>query len=817
MRTDLKKFTFDGLAILVFAAISLIFCFPQLSGKKLSQHDNISWQSMAREAMAYHDSTGKDVMWSNSMFGGMPTYATYVATSNVNYPGDVQYVLQGIGKPAYFFFIAMLCFYLLMRVMRLNKWLGMAGAFAFAFATYNPIIIGAGHDTKMLTIGYLPAALAGLLVIYKGRYFSGAALFGVVMALIFTNNHFQVIFYAVIMFACFAVGMLYSMAKEGKIKQFVIASAVAIVALVLGVGCTYTSFSSINEYSKATMRGGTSELSVHDKKTNGGLDKEYAFRWSNSIGETFCLMIPYLYGGASGEAADKAPKTSELVGANADRLPLYWGQQPFVSGPVYFGAVVCFLFILGLLVVPGSQKWWMLAASVICIIMSWGKNFDMVNYFLFDHVPFLNKFRTPTIALVIPQFLFPLLGIMGLQEFLNSDAGKEKLWKQLKLAAGATAGLCLMLGFGANAFFSFTGPEDARYQPEILRALRDDRATLAMTSSIKSATLILAAAALLWATLKNKIKPWMMMAGIAILFVVDLYPVAHDYLNESNYADPSEYEAVFEPRDVDKLILRDKDPYYRVLDLSRDTYNDAVQAYFHKCIGGYHPAKMEIYQDLIESQLGGKRGYNEQVLNMLNTKYIIVGGQKGAAHVIPNANANGNAWFVDEVKWANTADEEMQSLNAPSLGDTVLMPDAFNSKKTAVMRTTFKQDFGLYSFGRDSAASVRLAKYGLNEISFTTQNSKDGFAVFSDIFYAAGWKAFVDGRETPVFKADYVLRAIKVPAGAHSVEFRFHPDRFYRAKNISMVSSILLIGLCIVAFLPFGRKTDSGYPTNSAI
>ncbi len=816
MRIDLKTFKTDGLAILIFAAVSLMFCLPQLSGKKLSQHDNISWQSMAHEAMSYHETTGKDVMWSNSMFGGMPTYATYVGTSNVNYPSYIQLILEGVGKPAYFFFIAMLGFYLLMRTLRVNKWLGMAGAFAYAFATYNPIIIGAGHDTKMLTIAYMPAALAGLMMVYDGKYFSGAALLGVVISLIFTNNHFQVIFYMVIMFACYGIWALYNLAKQGKIKQFAIATGIAGVAFLLGLGTTYTSFSTIKEYSKATMRGGNSELSVHDKKANGGLDKEYAFRWSNSIGETFCLMVPYLYGGSSSESADKAPKTSELVGAGADRLPLYWGPQPFLSGPVYFGAVVCFLFILGMMVVKGNQKWWILGASLICIILSWGKNFDSVNYFLFDHIPFLNKFRTPTIALVIPQLLFPLLGVLALQEFMDQNADKDKLWKKLKLAAGATAGICLVLGFGASAFFNFTGPEDARYQPQLVAALRDDRASLAMSSALKSAVLIIVAAALLWAVLKEKIKPWIMMAGIALLFVIDLYPVAHDYLNESNYMDSAEYEALFEPREEDKVILQDKDPYYRVLDLSRDTYNDATRAYFHKCVGGYHPAKMEIYQDLIESQLGGKTGYNNQVLNMLNTKYIIVGGQKSAPHVIPNMNANGNGWFVEEVKWAASADEEMKSLNAPSIGDTTQMPDAFNSKKTAVVRATFKSDFGSYNFGKDSAASVKLAKYGLNEISFTSQNSKDGFAVFSDIYYADGWKAYIDGKETPIYKADYVLRALKVPAGAHQIEFKFHPDSFYRAKNISMVSSIMLIGLCVLAFLPLVKKGGDLEPNNNA-
>lgn len=802
MKFDIKKYKLDAIAVIVFAIISLLYCYPQLSGKKLNQHDNISWQGMAREAMAYHDSTGKDVMWSNSMFGGMPTYATYVGAASNDYPGFFQTILELIGKPAYFFFIAMLGFYLLMRVLRINNWLGIIGALAYSFASYNAIIIGAGHDTKMLTLGYLPMAMAGLHLIFNGKYITGAALLGIIFSLIFANNHFQVIYYSFIMFGCYGIGLLYIAIKEGTIKTFLVSVVVACVAIALGIGTCLTSFSTINEYSKETMRGGASQLSGHDKKSSGGLDKDYAFRWSNGIGETFCLMVPYLYGGSSMEPADKAPKTSELVGGNAEQLPMYWGPQPFVGGPVFFGAIVCFLFVLGLLIVKNTHKWWILIASTICIIMSWGKNFDGLNYFLFDHLPYLNKFRTPSMVLVIPQFLFPLLGIMGLQEIIKENADTKNLWKQIKIAAGITAGICILVGVGGSAFFNFTGPEDSRYQPELLKALKEDRATLAAMSGLKSAAYILLTTGLLWAYLKKKIILNIMVLGIGILVLVDLLPVAHDYLNDSNFKDAAEYEQTFEPREVDKMILRDPDPYYRVLDLSRDTYNDAVQAYFHKCIGGYHPAKMEIYQDLIDRHLGGRKSYNEQVLDMLNTKYIIVGGQKGGARAMPNPNANGNAWFVEEVKWANTADEEMEFMNAPSIGDTTMMPNAFNSKKTAIMRSEFKTELGNYTFGKDSAATVKLAKYGLDDISFTSQNSKDGLVVFSDIYYSKGWKAYVDGKETPIMRANYVLRTIKIPAGKHNILFEFKPKSFYQAKTFAMISSILLIGLCLVAFAP---------------
>ncbi len=803
MQFDFKKFRVDIIAIIGFAVLALAYCYPQLQGKKLNQHDNISWQGMAREGMAYHDSTGKDVLWSNSMFGGMPTYTSYIGATNTNYPSYIQVALESVGKPAYFFFIAMLCFYILMRVLGVNNWLAAVGSVAFAFSSYNAIIISVGHDTKMLTIAYLPAALAGLYLIFKEKWLTGAALTGISIALIFTNTHYQVIYYAFIIFGCFGLGMLFIAIKEGKLKQFLISSVIAAVVVGIGVGPSITSIMTTSEYAKATMRGGASELSGHDKKTNGGLDKDYAFRWSNGIGETFCLMIPYLYGGSSGESADKAPKTLEAIGGGAEQLPLYWGPQPFISGPVYFGAVICFLFVLGLLVIRSPHKWWILAASIIGIVLSWGKNFEAINYFLFDHLPYLNKFRTPSMALVIPQFLFPLLGIWAVQEFMDRK-DDPAMWKNLKIAVGVTAGLCILLGVGGSMFFDFTGGEDARLQKEMVKLLRDDRASLAMMSGLKSAMFIVLAAGLLWAYMKSKIKAPVLVLGLGIIIAIDLIPVSLSYLNEQNYVDASDYEHVFEPREVDKQILRDKDPYYRVLDLSRDVYNDAVQAYFHKCIGGYSPAKMEVYQDLIDRQMS--RGFNAQVLNMLNTKYIIVGGQKSAPGVIPNPTACGNAWFVDEVKWANTADEEMDGLNASNIGDTVVMPNAFEPKKTAVVRTTFKNELGSYTFGKDSAAYVKLDKYGLDDISFVSQNSKDGLAVFSDIYYDKGWKAYIDGKESQIIKADYVLRALKIPAGSHKIEFHFRPSSFYSGTKVAMACSVLLVLLLIGSFFPLLKK-----------
>ena len=594
--------------------------------------------------------------------------------------------------------------------------------------------------------------------------------------------------------------------KNGRLKQFFISSAIAAGTIALGVGPSMPALLTTAEYAKETMRGGTSELSGHDKKTNGGLDKDYAFRWSNGIGETFCLMIPYLYGGSSSEKAEKAPKTSEAIGGAAEELPLYWGPQPFISGPVYFGAVVCFLFVLGLLAVKNEHKWWMLVASFIFIMLSWGKNFEGVNYFLFDTIPYLNKFRTPSMALVIPQFLFPLLGVWAVQYIIDNKNNPES-WKQIKLAAGITVGLCVLLGVGGSIFFDFTGGADDRLQPEMVKLLKEDRASLAMRSGLGSAVFILLAVGLLWAYLKDKLKPAMLFAGLALLVVADLIPMSSNYLNQDNYVDASEYDNAFEPRQVDNAIMQDPDPYYRVLDLTRDTYNDAVQAYFHKCIGGYHPAKMEIYQDLIDRHMS--RTFNAEVLNMLNTKYIIAGPRGGEPKAIPNPLACGNAWFVKEIKWVATADDEMNALNAPEIGDTAEAPGSFQARNTAVVRNTFKSQVGDFVPVADSTASVKLSSYGLDDISFSSHNSQAGFAVFSDIYYDKGWKAYIDEKEAPIVRANYVLRALKVPAGDHKIDFRFRPASFYNGKKVAIVSSVLLVLLCAGAFYPLVKKKNA--------
>jgi len=809
-----KKHLHDILIVVGFAVVALLYCYPALQGKKLQMGDTLSWIGMSHEAKQWHEKTGENTMWSNSMFGGMPTFTYYVPESN-NFIYPVQeFIMNLFPMPVPFLFLAMLGFFILMRVLNVNKWLAAIGSIAYAFATFNIDIIVAGHQTEMLSVAYMPSVVAGLILLYRSKWWTGIPLLGISLALMVSNAHFQVLWYLMVVILFMVVGMFINAIKSGEIKQFFMSSVIAFVTAMIAVGPSAPSLLSTADYAKETMRGGTSELSGHDKgKKNGGLDKDYAFRWSNAMGETFCLMIPHLYGGSSDEPVDVAPKLSELTGGQIGGAPMYWGPQPFLGAPTYVGAIICFLFILGLLIVRSPHKWWIAAVSVLAVMMSWGKHFPGLNYLLFDTLPMLNKFRTPTMVLVIPQLLFPLLAIWALNDIVTGAITKEELWKKLKIAAGIAAGICVLLGVGGSMFFSYTNPEvDARYQKEIVDALKDDRASYAMKSALTSAAFILLAAALIWAYIKNMVKANVLIIGIGVLVAVDIFRVDSHYLNEEKYLDESDYEAVFAPRRVDQQILQDKDPYYRVMDITRDINNDAMQAYFHKCIGGYSPAKLEIYQDLIDRQMDFRTGsVNAQVLNMLNTKYFIFPVKGGEPAVQMNRDACGNAWFVNEIKWANTADEEMDALNAGKLGDTAHVA-GFQPLNTAVVRTKYKDKIG-GDIGKDSMATVKLSKYGLNEITYSSNNSREGLAVFSDIYYK-DWHAYVDGKETPIVKADYVLRAVKVPAGQHKIEFRFVSEAYNKGNTIALISSILLIGLCLGAFYPLVKKRQE--PQNKA-
>lgn len=815
---DFKKLLPHIYTLVGFIVIAFLFSYPQLDGKQLFQSDYVQWSAMAKEGQDWHNKTGENVMWSNSMFGGMPTFTYYVGHIN-NYIYPIQETIMNIlGKPAGFLFLAMLGFYILGLALGFTQWLRIAGAIAYAFSTYNITLIEGGHETKMWALAYVPMILAGLLTLYRGNYWTGIPLLGLPMALLFWTSHYQIMYYAIMMILGMVITLFVIALREGKLKTFFIASGIAAATAAVSIGPNLQIFLSTLEYNKSTMRGGQSELTInHDaNKKSGGLDKDYAFGWSNAWGESFTVLVPMLYGGSNRERLGEGSKIYETmteIGVPeetamnfAEGFPGYWGPQPFTGGPFYFGAIICFLFVMGMMIIRSPHKWWIFAVSLLAFLMSTGKHFPSLNYFLFDTLPGFNKFRIPNMILVIPQLLFPLLGIWALNDALTEKLGKADVWKHAKNSAIITGGLALLLAVGGSMFFDFRSFRDAGLKEQltqsfqnnteavnkVMNAIEADRASMAMQSGILSAVFIAIALGLVWAYTKDKIKAQYVAIGVAALLAIDLMRVDARYLNEENYVEPDQYAAQFEPRPVDRQIMQDTDPYYRVLDVSVDPFNNAMQAAHHKCIGGYSPAKMEIYQDMIDVHM--RQGFNRQVLNMLNTKYIISPqGQGGAPVPIPNPDACGNAWFVNNIRWEETADNEILALKAGNLGEA---PDTtgieFNPKETVVVRSSYKNELGNFIPGKDSAAYVKLAKYGLNTIDYVSKNSKDGFAVFSDIYYQHGWKAFVDGNETPIYRVNYLLRGVRLPAGEHKIEFRFRPEKFYMGDNIAMVSSLLL-------------------------
>lgn len=822
-----KRFLPHLLIIAIFIAISCAFCYPAFQGKTLDQHDIKTWLWASKESRDYHEKTGESALWANNMFGGMPQVQIDAYAEN-NWYSKLNQLFQlykhgEASNPATYFFIAMVCFYILMSTLRVNKWLGAIGALAFAFSTYNPTIITAGHTTKMLDIAFLPAIMAGIIIAYRGKYLAGAALAGLFLAFAFDSGHLQIIYYSIFVIVAMVLAALVSAIKKREFKKWTFASIALLLAASFAFLTSASRLLQTSEYTPYSNRGGGSELTINKKEKSTGLDKEYAFSWSNGVGETFSILVPNLYGGSIkeniGEDSHFGKKLSEL-GASADqveaytnRAPLYWGPQPLLSGSVYFGAVICFLFVLSLFVIRSKYKWWLAGVAIFILCIGMGKNFATLNYFMFDHFPMFNKFRSPNMAPAIASVIFPMLAIWALKDIFEERITKAELFKKLKLSLAITGGLCLVILIATQTSLDYKGQRDDQMAqqygqagPELVKALREDRASAATGDAFRSLIFVLLAGGILYAYSKDKASKTTAIAALGLLVAIDLIPVAHRWLNQNDFVETEQYFADnFQPGPADAQIMQDKDPYYRVFDLSSgDPFSDSKPSYFHKSVGGYQGAKMQIYVDIIEHQIGK---LNSAVLNMLNTKYFILPAQQQNQPPMAQRNpgALGNAWFVSDIKWVKTADEEMLALNAPPINnpmDTTV--GNFNPAQTAVLRDTFKTIIGSSVLGKDSSAYVRLAPngYGPRRLKFESNNSKDGLAVFSDIYYPLGWKATIDGKETPIMRADYILRAIKIPAGKHTIDFTFDSAAYEKGKTLALVGSILLT-LLIAAGLYF--------------
>lgn len=799
-KQTLTKFLPHIAAIAVFLILTVLFFYPIVfEGKDLPQGDvtgSLGWGNDLRE---YHQKTGDYAFWSNAMFGGMPANYTYMP--------ETTNIFREVAKVFTFFlprlhigilFAYMLGFYILLLAMGCSSWLSGIGAVAYAFTSYNLIIIDAGHVNQALVIATMAPLLGGAILCYRGKY-----LWGSITALIFTGlnifwGHQQISYYLFITIIILAITYFVYSIKEKALKKFFTSSAILLVVAILGISPSLGSLIPTMDYTKDTMRGGAVlKKDKNNKKEKSGLDIDYAYAWSYGKGETMTLLIPNFKGASShyniGNKSNtyKALRRTGQARSFCRYAPTYWGEQPFTAGPVYAGAIICFLFILGLFIVKGPEKWWILAATVLSIIMSWGRNFAVFNNFIFYHLPLYNKFRTPAMSLVITNMTMALMAILAIKEIIKQKGSKELL-KNIYISGGITAGICLIYALFGKGLLDFSSLADQNYPAFLTKALKQDRAKMLSADAWRSFFYIALSFIFIILFIKKKIKKEYLFLILGILIFTDLFSVDKRFINESSYQRRSVAKKI-EKTEADKLILRDKNPDYRVLNLTSDTFNEARTSYFHKSIGGYSPAKLRRYQDIIDFYLSGN--INMNVLNMLNTKYIIVKGKSGN-QVQQNPYALGNAWFVDTIKWVNSPDEEIAELGKINPASTAVIDNGWKDKIKTASITQNKDT---------TKSEINLEKYANpGNLIYKSDSPETKLAVFSEVFYKT-WYAYIDGKEAPIVRVNYILRGLEIPAGKHTIEFKCVDKVFNFSSKIALIASII-VSIIIIILLFIGIK-----------
>lgn len=777
-------------ALLFFIALTFSFLFPVLEGKTLLQTDVRNYEGMAKEIKDYREKTGEEALWTNSMFGGMPAYLI-----STRHPGNLTSHLHkifnlGHFKPISHIFLSLIGFYILMLAFRINPYLAIIGAIAYAFSSYFIIIIEAGHVTKAIALGYMPGVIAGVYLAFRKKLILGSAIFALFLSMQLITYHYQIVYYTLLILIIFGILELIDSIKNRSyinlLKPIGFLVLVGIIALATSTSSLWTTY----EYGKYSMRG-KSELTDNAENKTTGLDKDYATAWSYGIDETLTLLIPNFKGGASGGELSTNSETYELFknaqGAGYAKqviksLPLYWGTQPFTSGPVYIGAIIVFLFVLSLFVLKGNIKWWLLSATILSVLLSWGHNLMWFTNLFLDYFPGYNKFRTVSMILVIAQFTMPLMGLLVLDKVIKGDYEKKTLLKHLKYSLYIVGGICMFFALLPGAFFDFTSDADQRYvqggMTALVDALQVDRKTLLQQDAIRSLIFVFLGAVSLWIFINQKIKKTHFYLILGFLILVDLWVVDKRYLNSENFISKRKAEIPFAPSKADQMILDDKDQSFRVLNLTVNTFNDASTSYFHKSIGGYHGAKMKRYQEVIDFHISQN---NMEVLNMLNTKYIVIPTQDQQPFPQRNPDALGNAWFVDSYKLVANADEEIEALNN------------FDPKNEMIVDVRFNEIVENFNFSQDSARYISLVEYFPNKLVYDFKSESQQLAVFSEIYYDKGWNAYINDEIVPHFRCNYILRGIVIPKGKHIIEFRFEPKSYFAGNNISLASSIILI------------------------
>ena len=810
-----------AVAVILFAAISWIYFYPNdVNGDVLQQHDVMQGAANSQETSAMQEQTGEKSWWTNALFGGMPTFQiapSYEGTTMLN-PASALYRLY-FPTPVSWIFILMLGFFLLMLAFKAKWYLAILGAIGYGFSSYFFILMGAGHIWKLMVLAYIPPTIAGIVWCYRGKYLGGAAVAAFFAALQLASNHVQMTYYSMFLIVLLVIAYLVKAIMDKQVGRWCIATACLSVAALLALAANSPNLYLTYKYSQETIRGGHSELTpkgeeaMNAKPTEGGLDKEYITQWSYGKGETFTLLIPNVKGGATirSEHGDNhmltlsETKKAEKMANNGEmnqqdvqilsQFPQYFGDQPMTNGPVYVGALICALFLLGCLIVKGPVKWALLIATVISILLSWGHNMMWLTDLMIDHFPMYNKFRTVASILVIAEIAMPILAVLGLRElFKEPDA-----WRKHKVALAASFGLCavicLLTAIFPGMFGHFSAQEheqlvatgQIQQYPSLDAAIAAVRGALVSGDAWRSLFVILLGGAVLFAYLKGKLSEMAASLIIAAIVLVDMYAVNKRYINSDTFTSRYDLgEQQFTPRPVDTQILQDKDMNYRVMDLQH--FGEAMPSYFHKTIGGYHAAKLSRYNDLINEQIANN---NIQVLNMLNARYFIMDDQTAQR----NPDALGNAWFVDSLTYVKTADEEMAFLNN------------FNPAVSAVADVKFQNQLG-QARATQPGDTIYETSYAPNHLTYKSHSAAGGLAVFSEVYFPWGWKVSVDGKPVEMGRVNYVLRALQLPAGDHEIDFKFVPDEVEKTQTWAKIAVVAIYLLLLLAlnYALFGDK-----------
>lgn len=818
-----KKLVQYILPIFLLLIASCIYFTPVLEGKVAQQSDIIHFQGMSKELRDHRAETEKEALWTNSMFSGMPGYLISTV-----YKGSITKKLIGfvlkIPRPISYHLLLLSLFYLMFITLGINPWLSFAGALAYGFTSFFFVVFEAGHNTKALTLTFISLLIGGIILAYKNKRLAGALLSTLALAWMLSANHLQMTYYAGILVLIIAIVYFVYAFKEKTIPSFLKSSAILLAAATLAICINISTLWPTYEYGKETIRG-KSELTQKDGIHSSGLDRDYILDYSYDVGEALTAFIPRLKGGSMREPLGENSNAYKLlVGSQgkksalniANNLPLYWGSQPISGGPMYFGAVLCFLFVLGLFMVKGKDKWWIVATVVVSFALSLGKYFPALSNLMIDYFPLYNKFRDVKNIIVIQEFAMAFMGVLAISALYKREVSEKEFNKGLLYSFAITGGLALIFALMPGIAGDFTAASDARliqsgWPTQLLDALQADRKMVVQKDAFRTFIFVALAAGVIWAFWKRKLKAEYALALWVVLILADMWPVNKRYLNNDSFVAPRKMAAPYTLSKADQMIHQDTDLYYRVLNLTVNPFTDASTSYFHKSIGGYHAAKLGRYQELItyhispEIQKMGStlnKGLNANqlqnlfddapVLKMLNTKYLIVNPNSAP---VRDPNPIGNAWFVDQFKIVENADAEIAALNEFHPGETAVLDQRFED---FVKGKTYTKN-----------GSINLSEYQPNYLKYDYNSNSEQLTVFSEVYYDKGWNAYIDGEKVPYFRVDYILRALSVPAGEHSIEFKFEPQSYFVGTKLSYASSILFI-LLVLAYLASTLKRN-GY------